>query len=559
MPNKDNTLPKAKGLKYTRDAARVECKKLEKAYDNQRAAPPEVSRICSARSTLAGWWGAVLTFVLTAVKSLPGGVGKVKTGLMGATFAAGMLVVVLVGRAYPARIVDGTYSVVRFAALLGSLLVGCTAAVGLAGVGAVVGPHGRWVVATVLFLVSTYVDAVKCPHCKDQWDPPGHAAIACPLITTAGACAASIAAGAVVLKGLDTILPTYVARLFPRAAIQSLVSLLSNPTLGTAYSFTRMVTTGGTTVETEKDFEQVVNDFQCGLFSKNEAIAYYSKDLRSTEKEKREMARDAVATFRDMTEVSAVATSGEIPGAFRYVLARVSEYVVVSRTAATAYLTIADDVKGVAATGTSLRAPMHHPKTASQFYEILNLWLMVVHAAGMANVIVVTTFLQDVVHHPIHEEGMEWHMAYCLMAAYLIEVERERSTELPNVYGRGSGDRLKARADRLHEEYYGSLFGSRGQPARGLGGPSANPVLKYDPSKGYNKESKIPCVAWNLGQAHHPAKLNPDGSCPFLHRCGAFLTGPDGKCSKQHCLGEHQGGINGAKCTNPAKWCKPCA
>ena len=49
---------------------------LEKAYNNQRAAPPEVSRICSARSTLAGWWGAVLTFVLTAVKSLPAGVGK---------------------------------------------------------------------------------------------------------------------------------------------------------------------------------------------------------------------------------------------------------------------------------------------------------------------------------------------------------------------------------------------------------------------------------------------------------------------------------------------------
>ena len=68
-----------------------------------------------------------------------------------------------------------------------------------------------------------------------------------------------------------------------------------------------------------------------------------------------------------------------------------------------------------------------------------------------------------------------------------IHVDPEKSAELSTVYGKGSGDRLKTRAGKLLQEYYGSLFDSRDQPARGLGEPSA--TLKYNPV--YNKNSKI--------------------------------------------------------------------
>ena len=219
-------------------------------------------------------------------------------------------------------------------------------------------------------------------------------------------------------------------------------------------------------------------------------------------------------------------------------------------------LLVSKEIKEAAVTATSLKAPTHHPKEPAQFFEMLNLWTMVVHATGMANAVVVTTFLQRVVFHPMAEEEMEWHQVYCLFFAYLIEVEREKGCELTNIHARGGADRLKTAAARLHREYFGSLFDSRDQTARGPGPSSATRELTYTGK--YNKDSKIPCRIWNLGQKHTAANLNPDGSCGYLHRCSAFLKPLEGQRIGRRCLGEHMGGRDGEKCTNPDKLCKPC-
>ena len=294
----------------------------------------------------------------------------------------------------------------------------------------------RWarqltVVGVMLFVLPVGVDAVKCTHCRDAFDPEGHGPADCPLVKTVATNAAAIVGGAVAIKGLTDILPDYVARLFPTAAIRSLVTLLANPSPGTEYNFNK-------SDGTSKDLSQLIDDFTNGLFEKDDAIKHFAKKLGA--RETRDEARDCIDAFKALTGGPSLATSGEIQGAYRYVFARVSEYVMVSRNSGAAWLTVSKEIKEAAVTATSLKAPTHHPKEPAQFFEMLNLWTMVVHATGMANAVVVTTFLQRVVFHPMAEEEMEWHQVYCLFFAYLIEVEREKGCELTNIHARGGAD-----------------------------------------------------------------------------------------------------------------------
>ena len=510
MPTGNNTLRSSQGprLRFARDMEPAELEYVRANWESYQVSKQSWANAPGVHGVEAAWTGAVAVLSALVVLAANGlrRMNTVKGWAAEAAFTMVMLLVVLGTRAARPVVVVGI----------------------------------------VLLVFPSGVEAVKCTHCGDSFDPSGHAPDACPLITTVTTNAAAIVGGAVAIKGLSDILPDYVARLFPTAAIRSLVTLLANPSPGAEYKFTKAD-------GTDKDLGLLIDDFQNGLFTKDEAIKHFAKSLGVADK--RDLAKDCIDTFKALTGGPSLATSGEIQGAYRYVFARVSEYVMVSRNSGAAWLTVSQEVKDAAVSATSLKAPTHHPKAAAQFFEMLNLWIMVVHSTGMASAVIVTTFLQRVVYHPMAEEDMEWHQAYCLFFAYLIEVEREKGCELSNIHARGGADRLKTAAMRLHREYFGTLFDGRDQGARGPGGKSASEIT-YNGK--FNRESKIPCKFWNLQQRHDPASLNADGSCNFLHRCNAFLKPLDGQSVRRRCLGEHVGGRDGAKCTNPDKLCKPC-
>ena len=405
------------------------------------------------------------------------------------------------------------------------------------------GGHSRTLVGYVfLFMCLPYVGAVTCIHCKDRFDPSGRASENCPTITVVAANVAAAAAGTYALVNLEKILPDYVIRLFPRAAIRALSTLRANPNPGSGYSFDG------------KEFAQIIQDYQGGLFTKEEGIVHFGPMLVARgegAEDKKSLANAAITIFDKSPVPTPVDTVGVYDGPYRYILNRVSEYAV-TRASSAAWMRVAEEVKDASSSGSWLKAKPFHPTEHHHFFQMLNLWLQVVHAAGIANAVLVTTFLQDVVYDPMVEDGLEWHMVYCLLLVYLEAVEREHGATLANVFRRGGMDHYKKKAVRKHEEIYGEHFStSRGQQARDLGSSSANTAkLEWcDRTKMYfNATSKIPCKHYNNGTPHVGSNLNADGSCNFLHACNAF-TKVDGKRGK--CLGKHPAGKDGKDCTNP--------
>ena len=418
--------------------------------------------------------------------------------------------------------------------------------------------HFPRVVGSVLLMVCCLpvVEGVTCHHCRDRFDPPGHAPEACPTITVVAANVTAAAAGTYLLTNLDKVLPDYVLCLFPRAALRALATLRAARNPGVPYTFTKAD-------GAEKDFAQIIQDYQSGLFTKADAMVHYGPMLVATGEgadAKKALAQAAFMVFDKSDTPTPVDTVGVYEGPYRYVLHRVSEYAVnkIATGTTTAWMRVADGEKDSGAgTGSWLKAKAYHPTTYRSFFQMLNLWVQVVHAAGMANCLLVTTFLQDVVYHPMDESGLEWHDVYCLLLVYLRSVERDAGVTLASVYGKGGQDDMKQQATRLHQEIYGDLFVTRGQSTRDLGSSSVNrsTTRKLEwcelTQMYYNASSQIPCKHFNLGSAHPSDGLAADGSCNFLHACHCWTKDPATGKRAGKCLGKHPAGKDGKGCTNP--------
>ena len=404
-----------------------------------------------------------------------------------------------------------------------------------------------------------YVHAVTCIHCKDRFDPPGHAPDHCPTLTVVAANVAAAAAGTYALINLDKILPTYVLRLFPRAAIRALSTLRNTPNPGAGYSFTN----GDGSA---KSLEAVIRDYQSGLFTKDEGILHYGPMLASTgdgADAKRALAKAALTVFDKSSVPTPVDTVGVYEGPYLYLLNRVSEYAAQARGEGTygwMHVGVDNSEAGSSASHSSswLKAKAFHPTAFHQFFHMLNLWVMLLHATGMDNALSTTTFLEEVVYDSMDEDAMDWHMVYCLLIVYLTSVEKDAGVTLANVCAKGGRDDKKVKAQRLHDKIYGDLFSARGQSVRDPGNSSTNhnntaKALQWcATSKVYfNTKSKIPCRYYNEGTPHPDTNLAADGSCNFLHACNALVTNADGK--REKCLGKHPAGKGGKDCTNPKR------
>ena len=413
--------------------------------------------------------------------------------------------------------------------------------------------HGfvpKWVVQPVLQRVTTLphtvllfgtflvfcvnlspVEAVQCGHCFEE----GHASGDCPLITGVAANVTAIAAATTTAITITALLPAWLLRLFPRSILQSIATLARRNVIGAVFDLSG------------KKPSEIIQAIQDGLTTRREAIRHVAVDL--DDEAKRDAAHALLGTIAKLDDavVASAAPVGSIQGAFRFILAKVSYYVVAAQNSAF----MLDVVQSVSAESSScqhITAKMHHPKTEAQFFEMLHLWSLVVHSVGLANTVVVQLFIHEVVFRTIRMEGFTWMLAYELFLVYLgnIEEQSELNLNLANVVSKLGGQDTKIKqAELLGKEHYGSLFKARGQSARGPGDIDSAKPKQWNGQ--FNKNSTLTCHSFNNEKEHPAASLDADGRCKFNHICDKALK-DGGKCKGNHCS-KH--------CTNPNRVLDP--
>jgi hypothetical protein len=291
----------------------------------------------------------------------------------------------------------------------------------------------------------------------------------------------------------------------------------------------------------------VVNAVKFGHISKTDAILHFTDEIGNigngdseagTKIKKLEAAIKSIESVSSSTSVS----PGTNEGCLLYILSRLSKAICVAHNGATTFdLCVDCDVGDEdSAKGTrTFSSTFVRPHSIEQLMTLLNLFIMVSHATGAANVIGMTTFLDEVIYEPIRMGVLAWPVALESMVLYLRMVESHGSTYVLStvVHSCGGIDAIRMEATAIAHQRYPSVF------FRTLGGKPGNVTTPLDGGsfdgkvKGDNPASTKPCVSWNLDKKHLAKHVDAAGKCKFKHGvCDQFVTdkGPGGFCGGSH-------------------------
>ena len=395
-------------------------------------------------------------------------------------------------------------------------------------------------------------DAVTCTTCFDQC--PGCAGgAACPFFTRTAANAAivsgaALAAGAATTLSLANLLPLSFLRVLTRGTLDALRTVARRPPAGTPVDLSTM---------TEA---QLIDAVQTGNTTYQDAIREISGRLPGATQVEVARLNAMQSTLTNMEKaggnlgsVGELATNGSYLGAYTYAYAQAGRVARHGRTGDTAsldLLTLDNEEGSEVEKARSQSARIIRPKSATEFSDMLNSWIMICHATGLANVLITGAFLREIVYDGMSLQGLEWEVAHELFLVYLeaLETSTDATLTMATVFRRGSQDTHLQRAMlRTQEHFKTRIF--RG----GLGGGGqkrgADGDQKWNGS--FNTKSSSCCITYNLGRKDHPASvLNEAGSCRFNHICDHYVTdkGPKGQCGGKHPR---------IKCNNPNKCDKP--
>jgi hypothetical protein len=163
---------------------------------------------------------------------------------------------------------------------------------------------------------------------------------------------------------------------------------------------------------------------------------------------------------------------------------------------------------------------------------------MILCATGVANTLLVTPFLDEVVYSAL-SGGKDWKIVHELFLIYLKEVEDNDKYNLGNVYATGGQD-VKMKEAEVNAAAY--FRGQRGEPAK------IDTEVKKPWNCAFDANAKRPCISFNLKQDHPPSALDANGRCKFKHVCDAFIKGEDGKRTTCGAAGHCR-----KDCNNPAR------
>jgi hypothetical protein len=296
---------------------------------------------------------------------------------------------------------------------------------------------------------------------------------------------------------------------------------------------------------TNKSIQEIVTAVKFSHLSKADAVLHFTDLISqiadgdteaSTKIKKLESAIKSVETVS--TGASTASSSNE--GCLLYVLARLSKTICTTQMGATSFdLCVecdgGEDEKGSRAFSSTLA----RPRTLEQLSSLLNLFIMVSHASGIANVLAMTRFLDEVIHEPLRMGVLTWPVAFECLILYLRMVESHGSTYhiATVVHTCGGLDAIRQEATNIAHEKFGSAFFRTlgGKPK--VGGPDPIPDGFDGRVKGDNPSSTKPCASWNLDKKHLSKHVGADGKCKFKHgMCDQYVSdkGPGGICGGAH-------------------------
>jgi hypothetical protein len=356
---------------------------------------------------------------------------------------------------------------------------------------------------------------------------------ACPWSSTVAANVQAIATGAAIT--VAALLPAKILRLFPRPVLEA-ISALSVRTL-------EVFDPSGKTIS------EILAAVKHGRLTREDAVAHMaergtavdaSQDTAAPQLRQIEFAVKAL----EATKGTLSNTSSSAEGALLFVLFKLSSaFCGKSSTAVCLDCDTSDGTPGSSTSShKSFSAQLVRPTSEASMSSLLNMFIAVSHSTGLANVLALTVFLEDVVYEPLRAGVIVWPVAFECMIIYLrmLESQTGATYNLSTIYHAAGGiDAVRAEATRAaHLLYPAAFFRSHG------GNPSFRPDVDPNPGNAVysgkvvadTSTSKMGCVAWNRGSDHLAKHVHPNGTCKFRHACNVWVTdkGPRGQCLGNH-------------------------
>lgn len=287
-------------------------------------------------------------------------------------------------------------------------------------------------VLLVLFVVFvSAVDAVVCLHCNGNI--PGCTGTAhCPLMAGVTENVAALAAGAAAVVTVAKILPVKVQRVLPRTVLDTIKALYNAPT--GAFDFTG------------KDVGDVFEAATHGHVSVDEAMVWLQRKMLS-ESASANVTKIAktMDTLKELAKSGSADAAKGMDGALMYVWALTDKCIQYGAT-------------GVVRPGVE-PAPkaairLVRPSTMVEFVRRLNLWVMILHATGVVNVVISTKFLEEAIY-PVFSAGNEWQVVHELLLVYVRAVEEVEGLNLGNVFASGGQDTKMQEAAKNAAAHFG--------------------------------------------------------------------------------------------------------
>ena len=380
-------------------------------------------------------------------------------------------------------------------------------------------------VALILLFCAQHTHAV-CGTCFGSVNGCAGTTNACPLLTGVAANAAALVVSSAAVLSLVKLLPGRILRVFSRPLLEALVAIAQRPTGGEPYDFTG---------KSAFDIQKAVTT---GLVTAAEAGPQLYALLHALPEDSTALTIQKIQTAIETVRAAPssrqeIPHAGEDSGALLYTLGKITEATCQSVKNFTICLPVEPDKPDGAGKTSGRAVSVRRPTTSEQCMSALNQWVMVCHATGLANVLVLTPFLDEVFYEPLRNGEVSDHrVAFELVILYLqMIVTSDGVYTLADVYVKSGGvDVARRRAEAAVVEIF------RAHGGIPVGKSPKNNNLANVTVSAFTSTGKH-CLAYNLGTAHKPFALMPDGrTCRFNHRCDQFVKekGPDGRCDGSH-------------------------
>ena len=406
----------------------------------------------------------------------------------------------------------------------------------------------------LLCLMLPTLYAATCTRCFGEAPGCTGDTAKCPWSEAVSANVAALVAGSTL--AIAALLPGKVCRLMTRPVLDAIVALAKRPASGVV----ELVS------QTHK---QVVALVKMGQVAKADAHLYISSTLLDAaydagSHKMGEMAMKAIESLPDTN----FGHGSSVEGGIMFTLFTLSPaFSSAARGSLSINLNVCmptDDTSSKDAskgTRSSFSARLIRPPTAISASALFNMFVAVLHATGLADTLASTMFLEEVYYEPVRNLTLEWQVGFECVVIYLRMLEAQgttRSYTLSNIFYKSGGmDAVRAEALSEAITHHGPTFRTLGAnpietPTGGKkvgGGKDGKDEVYKGTVSECNTNSKMGCVAWNLGNGHLAKHVDTNGKCKFNHVCDAWVTdkGPRGSCGGTH--------KRGACTYDPAKKC----